>query len=171
MNSVTRLQYNLIEDSEAKYKVNVMQGKTLESDLSKLNKLFSKAKVVFKLTDSEIDDFESELKKGLEMKNKNYDNLKKRKHTKTTKDDSNRKTSSKTDCESPPEGLGSTSWNQPLNWFGILTPQSLRQCQQSFIEATNIICQLTELQENIFNLISHYRKLKKIKNSIHPNEK
>ncbi|XP_065909393.1 coiled-coil domain-containing protein 115-like [Dysidea avara] len=43
----------------------------------------------------------------------------------------------------------------PLKWFGLLVPPSLRTAQKNFIEAVDLSCQLSSAQAKV----EHYRKL------------
>ncbi|KAF7244033.1 hypothetical protein EYD10_09870 [Varanus komodoensis] len=46
----------------------------------------------------------------------------------------------------PAEGLGH---RDPLNWFGILVPQSLRQAQKTFREGIHLAAEIASLQSKI----------------------
>ncbi|XP_053551886.1 coiled-coil domain-containing protein 115 [Bombina bombina] len=61
------------------------------------------------------------------------------------------------DCES--ERQGSTPSENPLHWFGILVPQSLRQAQTSFSEGILLAAELASLQSNIEETQRKYRSL------------
>lgn len=51
----------------------------------------------------------------------------------------------------------------PITWFGILVPQSLRECQQRYKAAVEITVQLVNLQKKLLDLKKEYAELRKIK--------
>lgn len=51
--------------------------------------------------------------------------------------------------------------DDPLQWFGVLVPQSLRNCQQNFCAATKSVCKIASLQTNLETVQKQYRHLKK----------
>ncbi|XP_061470387.1 coiled-coil domain-containing protein 115 [Rhineura floridana] len=56
----------------------------------------------------------------------------------------------------PTEGLGHPN---PLNWFGILVPQSLRQAQKTFQEGIHLAAEIASLQSEIETIRRCYREL------------
>lgn len=51
----------------------------------------------------------------------------------------------------------------PITWFGILVPQSLRECQQRYKAAVEITVTLVNLQKKLVDLKKEYAKLMKDK--------
>ncbi|XP_068026598.1 coiled-coil domain-containing protein 115 [Melanerpes formicivorus] len=47
----------------------------------------------------------------------------------------------------------------PLTWFGVLVPPSLRQAQGSFCQAVSLALEVAELQGQVAAAIAHYRHL------------
>ena len=47
----------------------------------------------------------------------------------------------------------------PINWFGILVPQSLRQCQAQFRTVPDIICVIATLKAQYTECLSKYHSL------------
>jgi hypothetical protein len=62
-------------------------------------------------------------------------------------------------------GSSSTN-NKPSNWFGVLTPLSLKQSQTSFNRSLNLIKSICELQIKIQNLQFIYSDLLKRKDEL-----
>ncbi|XP_034289821.1 coiled-coil domain-containing protein 115 [Pantherophis guttatus] len=56
----------------------------------------------------------------------------------------------------PAETLGH---QDPLNWFGILVPQSLRQAQKTFREGINLAAEIASIQSEIEATRSYYQSL------------
>ncbi|XP_070592199.1 coiled-coil domain-containing protein 115 [Erythrolamprus reginae] len=56
----------------------------------------------------------------------------------------------------PAETLGH---QDPLNWFGILVPQSLRQAQKTFREGINLAAEIASIQSEIEATQSYYQSL------------
>ncbi|XP_058023179.1 coiled-coil domain-containing protein 115 [Ahaetulla prasina] len=56
----------------------------------------------------------------------------------------------------PAESLGH---QDPLNWFGILVPQSLRQAQKIFREGINLAAEIASIQSEIEATRSYYQLL------------
>ena len=50
--------------------------------------------------------------------------------------------------------------NNPLNWYGVLVPQSLKQCQSKFKRAAELSCKLASLKLKYSSLQQRYRDLK-----------
>lgn len=46
----------------------------------------------------------------------------------------------------------------PLNWFGILVPQSLRTCQSHFVESLDIIAELATLKSELVSVCVRYKE-------------
>jgi len=63
------------------------------------------------------------------------------------------------------------SSNDPLRWFGVLTPRVLKQSQSSFREATEIVCELASLQARLLDIRGRYRTLLAVKHRISSPEK
>lgn len=57
--------------------------------------------------------------------------------------------------QSPAASKSHKSTKDPLRWFGLLVPPSLRTAQKNFTEAVEISCQLASTQAKV----EHYRKL------------
>ena len=45
----------------------------------------------------------------------------------------------------------------PLHWFGVLVPQSLRWCQHNFIHATELILALSTAKARLTHALYHFR--------------
>uniref|UniRef100_U3FXB1 Vacuolar ATPase assembly protein VMA22 n=1 Tax=Micrurus fulvius TaxID=8637 RepID=U3FXB1_MICFL len=56
----------------------------------------------------------------------------------------------------PAENLGH---QDPLNWFGILVPQSLRQAQKTFREGIHLAAEIASIQSEIEATRSYYQSL------------
>lgn len=63
------------------------------------------------------------------------------------------------------EKNGKTSLQDPLKWFGVLVPQSLRQSQINFKQSVNTVVQIANIQENLLQLKKQYVELLKQKNA------
>ncbi|XP_032626065.2 vacuolar ATPase assembly protein VMA22 [Chelonoidis abingdonii] len=77
-----------------------------------------------------------------------------------------RKGPGKTAAPRPPLGAAPESDSQrgassqdPLTWFGILVPQSLRQAQSSFREGILLAAEIASLQSDIEATLAQYRAL------------
>ncbi len=53
-----------------------------------------------------------------------------------------------------------------LKWFGVLVPQSLKDCQKKFKEAVRVSCDLATLKVKLSSLQSHYCQLMQEKQDI-----
>lgn len=51
----------------------------------------------------------------------------------------------------------------PLNWFGILVPSSLKECQSEFKTACQLSCNIAQLEQELRNIINEFCKLKRRK--------
>lgn len=47
----------------------------------------------------------------------------------------------------------------PINWFGVLVPQSLKQSQAKFKKVTQLVCNLATLKARYVDLQNNYREL------------
>ncbi|XP_074023158.1 coiled-coil domain-containing protein 115, partial [Numenius arquata] len=54
----------------------------------------------------------------------------------------------------------------PLNWFGVLVPPSLRQAQGSFVQGVTVALEVAELQEAVAAATTRYRHL--LRRKCHP---
>lgn len=169
----------MLDESKAKFKVEVISDETVKGELSNHEDLIKKAAVVFKLKDTEIEDIEYKIKENFNFKDddKISSNLKKRKNIQKIENklEQSEKETVETDLNNK-ESLNPTSptpptCNQPLNWFGILVPGSLRQAQQAFITATTLTVHLAQCQVNVLNLMHQYRTLKGLKVKIEGDDK
>lgn len=52
--------------------------------------------------------------------------------------------------------ISSNKQQDPLTWFGVLVPQSLRQSQNSFKQAVESVCKVTTLQSKLLQLRKEY---------------
>ncbi|XP_042307407.1 coiled-coil domain-containing protein 115 [Sceloporus undulatus] len=68
----------------------------------------------------------------------------------------------------PAEGL---QHQDPLNWFGILVPQSLRQAQRTFQEGIHLAAEIASLQSEIETCRKRYRALLERKHDLLAREK
>ncbi|XP_062979165.1 coiled-coil domain-containing protein 115 [Elgaria multicarinata webbii] len=68
----------------------------------------------------------------------------------------------------PAEGVG---YRDPLNWFGILVPQSLRQAQRTFREGIHLAAEIASLQSEIETTRRRYHALLKRKHKLAAKEK
>ncbi|KAH0628937.1 hypothetical protein JD844_010595 [Phrynosoma platyrhinos] len=68
----------------------------------------------------------------------------------------------------PAEKLGH---QDPLNWFGILVPQSLRQAQRTFREGIHLAAEIASLQSELETCRRHYRTLLERKHDLLAREK
>ena len=50
--------------------------------------------------------------------------------------------------------------NNPLKWFGVLVPQSLKQCQGKFKRAAELSCKLASLKLKYSSLQQRFKDLK-----------
>ncbi|XP_060618741.2 coiled-coil domain-containing protein 115 [Anolis sagrei] len=67
----------------------------------------------------------------------------------------------------PAEGSGH---QDPLNWFGILVPQSLRQAQRTFQEGIHLAAEIVSLQSEIEACRRRYHALLERKHDLVPRE-
>ena len=56
-----------------------------------------------------------------------------------------------------------SSRKNPINWFGILVPQSLKQCQGHFQKATDCVCAIATLKAKYVECLDRYQVLLKEK--------
>lgn len=61
------------------------------------------------------------------------------------------------------EKAGTISKQDPLKWFGVLVPQSLRQSQSNFKQSVNTAVQIVNIQEKLLRLKEQYVELMKEK--------
>ncbi|XP_052082343.1 coiled-coil domain-containing protein 115-like [Mytilus californianus] len=57
--------------------------------------------------------------------------------------------------------------NDPIKWFGVLVPQSLRQSQAYFKQATDNVIKVSNLKSKVMHLKEQYKSLQKEKQLIH----
>ena len=48
----------------------------------------------------------------------------------------------------------------PLKWFGVLVPGSLKDCQREFKNACSLVCEVTRLEQELEKIMEDYEKLK-----------
>lgn len=77
---------------------------------------------------------------------------------KTSEDRDSRLADSNNDSTSPRR--------DPITWFGILVPQSLRECQQHYKTAVEVTVHLVNLQKKLLDLKKEYRELMKVKQEL-----
>ena len=51
----------------------------------------------------------------------------------------------------------------PLKWFGVLVPSSLKDCQKEFKTACCLSCEIAQLEEELVRIMGDYHKLKEKK--------
>lgn len=56
--------------------------------------------------------------------------------------------------------------SDPIKWFGVLVPQSLRQSQAYFKQATDSVIKVSNLKSKVMHLKEHYKSLQKEKQLI-----
>lgn len=56
--------------------------------------------------------------------------------------------------------------NDPIKWFGVLVPQSLRQSQAYFKQATDSVIKVSNLKSKVMHLKEQYKSLQKEKQLI-----
>jgi len=49
-----------------------------------------------------------------------------------------------------------TATQDPLHWFGILVPMSLRQCQSAFRHSIDVVCKIASLQAQLLDIREQY---------------
>lgn len=54
----------------------------------------------------------------------------------------------------------------PLHWFGVLVPASLRECQKGFTKALEMVCDIASLQSELSGVCKEYRELRKQKSKL-----
>lgn len=57
----------------------------------------------------------------------------------------------------------SSSVGNPLNWFGVLVPNSLKTCQARFEQAVETSVKIATFQSKLNSFCEEYRKLRKLK--------
>ena len=62
--------------------------------------------------------------------------------------------------------VSQTFQKDPLKWFGILLPQSLKECQMKFKKAAELSCKTASLRSKYLTLQQKYRDLKQVKRQI-----
>ncbi|XP_076086503.1 vacuolar ATPase assembly protein VMA22-like [Mytilus galloprovincialis] len=55
------------------------------------------------------------------------------------------------------------NYKDPIKWFGVLVPQSLRQSQAYFKQATDSVIKVSNLKSKVIHLKEQYKTLKKEK--------
>jgi hypothetical protein len=63
------------------------------------------------------------------------------------------------DTDSSTKKTATAKNNDPIRWFGVLTPQVLKQAQASFRHAADIACELASLQARLLDVRRQYRTL------------
>ena len=53
--------------------------------------------------------------------------------------------------------------NDPLSWYGILTPQTLRNAQTNFTDALQVAVELADLKHKMMHCYQNYERLLQIK--------
>ena len=53
--------------------------------------------------------------------------------------------------------------SNPLKWFGVLVPTSLRECQKDFKTACHLLGEVAQLEQDLDRIITDYAKLKEEK--------
>lgn len=61
---------------------------------------------------------------------------------------------------------GTAAGRDPIRWFGILVPGTLRQSQQSFRHGVEIVCDIATLQSDLIDIRTRYLLLMKEKRAL-----
>jgi hypothetical protein len=56
--------------------------------------------------------------------------------------------------------------SDPLRWFGVLVPRSLRQSQASFKHAVELVCDLASLQARVIDIRQRYSRIAREKQQL-----
>jgi len=149
VNQVSSLQYP--QHMEPQITVECMHSKTSASTTYSLKTVMESQKLD---KDQEIQ--KSSVKPQLRRRtNKTTDNNTNEKHGDEPKSKSVEKMSD--DKENKPKL--NKQQQDPLNWFGILLPSTLRQAKSSFVDALKISCEICSLNSQLETWMDAYRQL------------
>ena len=119
------------------------------------------AKTIFKLLNLDDEILGNLFEKKLQVSEKDKENLKQRKNIKSDEEKNKNKENINTSHKEEVKEL-----NEPLKWFGVLVPQSLRQSQTSFEKAANLSCQIVQSQQRILELVKNYKAARTMKEQL-----